>query len=202
MFRDTAAGCRFLQAAVGYNVPQNTSPKRQRVCSDEATGRRTRWRFGLVFSNVYDLHKSDDDTMSDPYFQTMFADRIGGAQYGKGTEIYKFEKIKRAKRNALGQSHPDRRVVGLSESERTIPMADQPRSATSWPERNRHLPENRGYADNGVIGIQGGSGTVHAATNSVSSLIRQPKSTIASVQQDCAYRHVARLLHRPRRRDA
>ena len=35
---------------------------------------------------------------SDPWFQTLFADRIGGANYGKGTEIYKFEKIKRAKR--------------------------------------------------------------------------------------------------------
>ena len=34
--------------------------------------------------------------MSDPKFQTQFADRIGGVNYGKGTEIYKFEKIKRA----------------------------------------------------------------------------------------------------------
>ena len=32
--------------------------------------------------------------MTDPYFQTLFADRIGGVNYGKGTEIYKFEKIK------------------------------------------------------------------------------------------------------------
>ena len=39
--------------------------------------------------------------MSDPYFQSLFADRIGGAQYGKGTDIYKFEKIKRAKRAAI-----------------------------------------------------------------------------------------------------
>ena len=39
--------------------------------------------------------------MSDPYFQQLFADRIGGAEYGKGTAIYKFEKIKRAKRKAL-----------------------------------------------------------------------------------------------------
>ena len=39
--------------------------------------------------------------MNEPYFQQLFADRIGGADYGKGTEIYKFEKIKRAKRKAL-----------------------------------------------------------------------------------------------------
>ena len=35
--------------------------------------------------------------MSDPYFQKLFAERIGGVNYGKGTEIYKFEKIKRVK---------------------------------------------------------------------------------------------------------
>ena len=38
--------------------------------------------------------------MTDPYFQQLFADRIGGDSYGKGTAIYKFEKIKRAKRKA------------------------------------------------------------------------------------------------------
>ena len=42
--------------------------------------------------------------MSDPYFQQMFADRIGGVNYGKGTEIYKFEKIKRAKRKAIAEN--------------------------------------------------------------------------------------------------
>ena len=47
---------------------------------------------------------------SDPWFQTLFADRIGGANYGKGTEIYKFEKIKRAKRAAIA-AHPDRVVL-------------------------------------------------------------------------------------------
>ena len=39
--------------------------------------------------------------MSTPYFQELFADRIGGSRYGMGTEIYKFERIKRAKRKAL-----------------------------------------------------------------------------------------------------
>ena len=43
--------------------------------------------------------------MNDPYFQKLFAERIGGADYGKGTAIYKFEKIKRAKRQALAD-HP------------------------------------------------------------------------------------------------
>ena len=39
--------------------------------------------------------------MSDSYIQNLFAERIGGRQYGKSTAIYKFEKIKRAKRAAL-----------------------------------------------------------------------------------------------------
>ena len=47
--------------------------------------------------------------MSDPYFQQLFAARIGGAQYGKGTEIYKFEKIKRAKRKLRWPINPERR---------------------------------------------------------------------------------------------
>ncbi len=48
--------------------------------------------------------------MSDPYFQSLFAERIGGINYGKGTEIYKFEKIKRAKRKAWPwPKHSERR---------------------------------------------------------------------------------------------
>jgi hypothetical protein len=37
---------------------------------------------------------------ADPWFQSLFADRIGGVHYGKSDKIYKFEKIKRAKRAA------------------------------------------------------------------------------------------------------
>ncbi|HEY2895443.1 MAG TPA: LL-diaminopimelate aminotransferase, partial [Pirellulales bacterium] len=48
--------------------------------------------------------------MSDPYFQQLFAERVGGPNYGKGTAIYKFEKIKRAKRKALGD-HPERTLI-------------------------------------------------------------------------------------------
>ena len=37
--------------------------------------------------------------MSDEsYIQSLFSDRVGGSQFGKDTKIYKFEKIKRAKR--------------------------------------------------------------------------------------------------------
>ena len=83
--------------------------------------------------------------MSDPYFQTLFADRIGGANYGKGTEIYKFEKIKRAKRQALAD-HPQRPLIdfGIGENDAMAPEAVRRKMAE---EINR--PDNRGYMDNG-----------------------------------------------------
>ncbi len=84
--------------------------------------------------------------MSDPYFQQLFAERIGGSQYGKGTEIYKFEKIKRAKRKALAE-HPERKLLdfGIGENDE---MAAEPVRRIMAAEI--HKPENRGYADNGI----------------------------------------------------
>jgi LL-diaminopimelate aminotransferase len=84
--------------------------------------------------------------MSDPYFQTLFADRIGGARYGKGTEIYKFEKIKRAKRQALAD-HPERQLLdfGIGENDGTAPELVRRIMAEEIGK-----PENRGYADNGI----------------------------------------------------
>jgi len=84
--------------------------------------------------------------MSDPYFQQLFADRVGGANYGKGTAIYKFEKIKRAKRKALAD-FPDRTLIdyGIGENDEMAPESVRKVMAE---EINR--PENRGYADNGV----------------------------------------------------
>src|SRR3990170_636049 len=84
--------------------------------------------------------------MSDPYFQKMFAERIGGAGYGKGTAIYKFEKIKRAKRRALAE-HPERPLIdfGIGENDEMAAESVRRRMAE---EINR--PENRGYADNGI----------------------------------------------------
>jgi LL-diaminopimelate aminotransferase len=86
-------------------------------------------------------------TMSDPYFQALFADRIGGAEYGTGTEIYKFEKIKRAKRKARAD-HPERKLVdfGIGEND---DMADVSVRKVMAEEINK--VENRGYADNGII---------------------------------------------------
>ncbi len=84
--------------------------------------------------------------MSDPYFQSLFAERIGGINYGKGTEIYKFEKIKRAKRKALAE-HPERRLIdfGIGENDEMAPE-----SVRKVMVSEIHRPENRGYADNGI----------------------------------------------------
>ena len=88
--------------------------------------------------------------MADPYFQKLFADRIGGANYGKGTEIYKFEKIKRAKRKALAE-HPERKLVDFGIGENDEPADEAVRAVMS---AEIHKPENRGYADNGIAAFK------------------------------------------------
>ena len=84
--------------------------------------------------------------MSDPYFQQLFAERIGGENYGKGTEIYKFEKIKRAKRKALAD-FPDRLLLDFGIGENDAPADEAVRDVMG---QEIHLQENRGYADNGI----------------------------------------------------
>jgi LL-diaminopimelate aminotransferase len=89
-------------------------------------------------------------TPADPWFQTLFAERIGGVGYGKGTEIYKFEKIKRAKRAAIA-AHPERKLLdfGIGEND---DMADPVVRAALKSEVDRL--ENRGYADNGIAAFK------------------------------------------------
>lgn len=87
-------------------------------------------------------------TMSstDPWFQSLFADRIGGANYGKSTTIYKFEKIKRAKRAALTE-HPERQLLdfGIGENDDMAPPL-----VRNFLKTEVDKVENRGYADNGI----------------------------------------------------
>src|SRR5436305_4124684 len=83
--------------------------------------------------------------MTESYIQDLFADRIGGRQYGKSTAIYKFEKIKRTKRAALA-ANPGAEIIDMG-----IGEPDE----MAFPEVLDRLdaeardPENRGYADNG-----------------------------------------------------
>src|SRR5260370_25592495 len=82
----------------------------------------------------------------DPWFQPLFAERIGGSKYGKGREIYKFEKIKGAKRAAL-QAHPERRLLDFGIGGNDV-MADP--LVRDTLKREVDQLENRGYADNGI----------------------------------------------------
>ena len=83
--------------------------------------------------------------MTDSYIQNLFAERIGGRQYGKSTAIYKFEKIKRAKRAALA-AHPGAEIIDMGVGE-PDEMAFPEVVETLYNEARK--PENRGYADNG-----------------------------------------------------
>ncbi len=78
--------------------------------------------------------------------ENLFADRIGGSQFGKSTAIYKFEKIKRAKAKAR-KAHPDLEILdfGVGEPDQIAPA---PIREALKVEIDK--PENRGYADNGV----------------------------------------------------
>src|SRR5215475_6296261 len=85
--------------------------------------------------------------MADSYIQSLFAERIGGSQYGKSQAIYKFEKIKRARRAAMSQN-PGGEIIDLGVGE-PDEMAFPEIVEKLCSEARR--PENRGYADNGDI---------------------------------------------------
>lgn len=83
--------------------------------------------------------------MSDPYLQQLFAQRIGGANYGKSTAIYKFEQIKRAKRAALA-ANPGKELIDMGVGE---PDEPAPAACIEALYEAARDPANRGYADNG-----------------------------------------------------
>src|SRR4029079_9609827 len=124
------------------NVPKNMTF----VIRHLATGCFTRASPVIYVKTIILQAVRQQEDMSDPYFQTLFADRIGGANYGKGTAIYKFEKIKRAKRKALAD-HPERILIdfGIGENDEMAPLSVR----NAMGEEINRL-ENRGYSDNGI----------------------------------------------------
>jgi LL-diaminopimelate aminotransferase len=88
----------------------------------------------------------NEQIASDPYFQELFAERIGGISYGKGNEIYKFEKIKRAKRKALAD-YPNRTLLDFGIGENDSMANSKVRDQLAI---EANVPANRGYADNGI----------------------------------------------------
>ena len=84
--------------------------------------------------------------MGESFIQSLFAERLGGKSFGKETKIYKFEKIKRAKRAAVA-ANPGVELIDLGvgePDEMAFPgVVDALRIEAG-------KPENRGYADNGI----------------------------------------------------
>lgn len=89
------------------------------------------------------------------YIQEMFAERIGGVGFGIGTELFKFEKIKRAKRIAE-QEHPEVKLIDLGVGEPDAMAAEGIRKVLN---EQAQVWANRGYADNGIIEFQRAAST-------------------------------------------
>ncbi len=84
--------------------------------------------------------------MGEPYIQQLFAERIGGKNFGKEDKIYKFEKIKRAKRAALA-ANPGAEMIDMGVGEPDW-MADP--LVVNELAAQAQKPGNRGYTDNGI----------------------------------------------------
>jgi len=78
------------------------------------------------------------------------SERLGGARFGQTTEIYKFEKIKRAKAEAV-RKNPGIAVIDMGVGEPDHP-ADETIVDILTAEAGK--PENRWYADNGIPEFQ------------------------------------------------
>ncbi len=78
--------------------------------------------------------------------QKLFAERIGGASFGLSDEIYKFEKIKRAKA-AARKARPEMELLdfGVGEPDRMAPATIRRALKKAVDD-----PSNRGYSDNGI----------------------------------------------------
>ncbi|MDD5521473.1 MAG: LL-diaminopimelate aminotransferase [Kiritimatiellae bacterium] len=79
-------------------------------------------------------------------FQKLFAERIGGEKFGTINEIYKFEKIKRAKAEARVR-HPGMELLDFGVGE---PDQMAPPPIRKALKKAIDQPGNRGYADNGI----------------------------------------------------
>lgn len=87
--------------------------------------------------------------------QKMFAERIGGEQFGLSNAVYKFGKIKRAKDAAMAE-HPDVEMLDFGVGE---PDGMAPPAIREALKVEVDFPENRGYADNGVVEFKAAAAT-------------------------------------------
>ncbi len=100
-------------------------------------------KFKIKFNH---LNKNAGVIYMDSYIQNLFAERIGGKNFGKENVIYKFEKIKRAKREAL-KNNPGVEILDFGVGE-PDDMANS--LIRERVKKEVDLWENRGYADNGI----------------------------------------------------
>ncbi len=88
--------------------------------------------------------------MKKEFYQELFAERIGGKEFGLKTELYKFEKIKQAKRRAK-INYPDVELIDMGVCEPDEPAHEK---VAEVLRENCGLSENRFYADNGILEFQ------------------------------------------------
>lgn len=84
------------------------------------------------------------------YLNDLIADRLGGLNFGKGTDIYKFEKIKRAKAEARIKN-PKINLIDLGVGE---PDSGACKEIVKILYEEASKKENRFYADNGILEFQ------------------------------------------------
>ncbi len=80
------------------------------------------------------------------FMEQCVAERLGGTQFGKDTAIYKFEKIKRAKKAAM-ESHPGEELIDMGVGEPDERADD---SIVKVLQQEATKKENRFYSDNGI----------------------------------------------------
>ncbi|MDR2776461.1 MAG: aminotransferase class I/II-fold pyridoxal phosphate-dependent enzyme [Puniceicoccales bacterium] len=83
--------------------------------------------------------------IGEQFAKKNFSERIGGKNFGDDNQIYKFEKIKRARREALAK-FPSRILIDMGVGEPDDMAASSLIEALAHEVRKY---ENRGYADNG-----------------------------------------------------
>lgn len=84
--------------------------------------------------------------MLQDYIQSLFAERVGGSSFGNDATLFKFEKIKRAKREAV-QKKPGIALIDLGVGEPDW-MAEPEVVEELYNQARKR--ENRGYTDNGL----------------------------------------------------
>jgi len=84
------------------------------------------------------------------YIDRLIAERLGGINFGKDTNIYKFEKIKKARRE-LKKRNPDIKLIDMGVGE---PDSAADKEVVKVLAIEAGKSENRFYADNGIIEFQ------------------------------------------------